>query len=200
MSNIRTTCPAKDNKYYMNGGGGYNKCLKISGNYVLHNCVGYAYGRFMEKNGMTSCKLSAADAKKWYGHTSDGYKRSKTPVPGAVICWTNSQWGHVAIVEEVYEDGSILISQSGYTAKKFWTQKLKKGYKLSGYTLQGFILPPENVAETKKPVAKAKKSVAEIAKEVIAGKWGNGSDRKKKLTDAGYNYSEVQKEVNRLLK
>lgn len=44
-----------------------------------------------------------------------------------------------------------------------------------------------------------KKSVTTIAKEVIAGKWGNGSDRKKKLESAGYNYNEVQKEVNRLL-
>ena len=43
------------------------------------------------------------------------------------------------------------------------------------------------------------KSVTEVAKEVIAGKWGNGAERKAKLTDAGYNYSEVQAEVNRLL-
>lgn len=43
------------------------------------------------------------------------------------------------------------------------------------------------------------KSITEIAKEVIAGKWGNGEDRKKRLTQAGYNYQEVQKEVNRLL-
>ena len=44
-----------------------------------------------------------------------------------------------------------------------------------------------------------KKSVKEIAKEVINGKWGNGSDRKNKLTAAGYNYDEVQKCVNELL-
>lgn len=44
-----------------------------------------------------------------------------------------------------------------------------------------------------------KKSVTEIAKEVIAGKWGNGSDRKKKLTAAGYDYAAVQKKVNELL-
>ena len=49
------------------------------------------------------------------------------------------------------------------------------------------------------PVA-TKKSVTVIAKEVIAGKWGNGADRKKRLTDAGYNYAEVQKKVNQLLK
>lgn len=45
-----------------------------------------------------------------------------------------------------------------------------------------------------------KKSVTEIAKEVINGKWGNGETRKKRLKEAGYNYKEVQKEVNRLLK
>lgn len=43
------------------------------------------------------------------------------------------------------------------------------------------------------------KSVEDIAKEVIAGKWGNGADRKNKLTTAGYNYSEVQKCVDKLL-
>ena len=45
-----------------------------------------------------------------------------------------------------------------------------------------------------------KKSVNEIAKEVIAGKWGNGVVRKTKLTLAGYNYKDVQSEVNRILK
>ena len=44
-----------------------------------------------------------------------------------------------------------------------------------------------------------KKSVTEIAKEVIAGKWGNGDARKKALTKAGYNYEAVQKKVNELL-
>lgn len=43
------------------------------------------------------------------------------------------------------------------------------------------------------------KDVNELAKEVIAGKWGNGSDRKKRLTAAGYNYEAIQKKVNQLL-
>ena len=42
----------------------------------------------------------------------------------------------------------------------------------------------------------AKKSVAEVAKEVLQGKWGNGTERKSKLEAAGYNYSEVQAAVN----
>lgn len=38
----------------------------------------------------------------------------------------------------------------------------------------------------------------EIAQEVIRGLWGNGEERKKRLTEAGYNYSEIQGIVNRI--
>lgn len=51
--------------------------------------------------------------------------------------------------------------------------------------------------KTSKPIPT--KSITEIAKEVIRGKWGNGRDRKNRLTQAGYNYNKVQSEVNRLL-
>lgn len=44
------------------------------------------------------------------------------------------------------------------------------------------------------------KTNEQIAKEVIAGKWGSGNDRKNRLKEAGYNYSEIQAIVNRLLK
>ena len=43
------------------------------------------------------------------------------------------------------------------------------------------------------------KTVDEVAQEVIVGKWGNGSDRKDRLTAAGYDYSQVQARVNELL-
>lgn len=45
----------------------------------------------------------------------------------------------------------------------------------------------------------ATKSVDEIAKEVIQGKWGNGSERKTALTNAGYNYTTIQSRVNEML-
>ena len=48
-------------------------------------------------------------------------------------------------------------------------------------------------------IATLKKSNTEIAKEVIAGKWGNGDARKENLTKAGYNYNEIQAEVNKLV-
>lgn len=45
-----------------------------------------------------------------------------------------------------------------------------------------------------------KESVDAIAHEVIRGEWGNGYERKQKLTAAGYDYSAVQKKVNELLR
>lgn len=50
------------------------------------------------------------------------------------------------------------------------------------------------------PTAIAKKSVDTVAREVIQGKWGNGAERKQKLTAAGYDYSAVQKRVNELFR
>lgn len=42
----------------------------------------------------------------------------------------------------------------------------------------------------------SKKSNEEIANEVIAGQWGNGDDRKNRLTSAGYDYNAIQSIVN----
>ena len=56
-----------------------------------------------------------------------------------------------------------------------------------------------NVVYTGKKTV-VKKTVTELAKEAIAGKWGNGQDRKNRLTAAGYDYTAVQNKVNELLK
>lgn len=45
-----------------------------------------------------------------------------------------------------------------------------------------------------------KKTVEQLAREVIGGLWGNGVDRAAALTAAGYDYDAVQAEVNRILK
>ena len=54
----------------------------------------------------------------------------------------------------------------------------------------------DNTPPKSKP---GKKSVEDVAREVIMGKWGVNPERKSKLLKAGYNPSEVQTEVNRLL-
>ena len=55
-------------------------------------------------------------------------------------------------------------------------------------------------AKTTSASTTAKKSVNTLAREVLAGKWGNGADRKARLTKAGYDYNKVQAAVNKLVK
>lgn len=67
-----------------------------------------------------------------------------------------------------------------------------------GSTVYGWVNAADVTANTSS--TPAKKSIDELAREVIRGEWGNGQDRKNRLTAAGYNYSEVQKRVNQMLK
>lgn len=48
-------------------------------------------------------------------------------------------------------------------------------------------------------ISSSLKSIDEIAKEVIKGIWGNGNNRKEKITSAGYDYQTVQDRVNEIL-
>ena len=74
----------------------------------------------------------------------------------------------------------------------------KKRLEAAGYDYAAVQKEVERLlAGQKKP---AKKSVDEVAREVIAGKWGNGAKRVYNLTKAGYNYVAVQKRVNEILK
>ena len=58
---------------------------------------------------------------------------------------------------------------------------------------------PIKPAVTVKPAAPALKAVDVVAKEVIHGDWGNGEERKEKLTAAGYDYATVQAKVNEIM-
>lgn len=161
----RLTAPTETNKYYIKTTyGGYNKCIlrdKKTGS-VLPNCVGYAYGRFMEEAAIKECKLSAGNAENWYGYTKDGYTRGKKPKIGAVICWRRGKAGdssdgagHVGIVEEINtKENTITVSASAYSGARFHTRTFKIGeYNYSGLIFQGFIYNPHLEDEpSKKPV------------------------------------------------
>lgn len=69
----------------------------------------------------------------------------------------------------------------------------------AGYDYSAVQAKVNEVVNGSTSTSSPKKSVDEIAREVIQGKWGNGADRKKRLIEAGYDYSEVQKKVNQLL-
>lgn len=63
----------------------------------------------------------------------------------------------------------------------------------NGYTKQS------GTAQTTTPV-QPHKTVDELAHEVLAGRWGNGEDRKNRIITAGYDYAAVQARVNQLLR
>ena len=128
----RTTQP-KNNKYYIRtASGGYNGAVRgrptISGADVLCNCVGYANGRFNEIINAGYCKYQlVCNAENFIEAAKRmGLKISSKPVQGGIMVWQKGATlsggdgaGHVAVVEEVYEDGSILTSESGWASWAF---------------------------------------------------------------------------------
>ena len=104
--------------------------------------------------------------------------------------WTN--WGKCAFITYVTETQktmSIVDLAYNVIAGKYGTGEQRKKALGSLY---------KDVQAKVNEILSKKKSNTEIAKEVINGKWGNGEERKKKLEKAGYNYSEIQKLVNKL--
>ena len=125
---------------------------------------------------------------------------SYVPSPGDVIFydWDDSGNGenkgypeHVGIIQKV--SGSALYVIEGNYNNAVKVRRLV----VNGKYIRGYGIPKysEKITVELTPA----KSIEEIAKEVINGKWGNGDERKKKLTEAGYNYEAVQKEVNKQL-
>lgn len=93
----------------------------------------------------------------------------------------------------VQVDGLYKIQVGAYSQK---TNADAMAAKLKAAGFDTYITTEKGEAVTTSPV---KKSVDEIAREVIAGKWGNGEERKKRLIAAGYDYTEIQAKVNALL-
>lgn len=215
--NIRTTKPTSGNKFFITKSkGGYSTCIQGSPTdsqcNVLSNCVGYACGRFNEIIGAMKYPSLNCNAENFIERAKNTYglEISSVPTLGGIMVWQkgtlsgNDGAGHVAVVEKIIDSNAIYTSESGYGGSAFWnsTRRNTNGrWGLgSAYTFRGCIVNPaigKVVAPT--PTPSAKKSVDEVAKEVIRGEWGNGDERYNRLTNAGYNYNEVQAKVNELL-
>ncbi len=89
---------------------------------------------------------------------------------------------------EVY---TIVAESAGQGASKWG--KLKSG---AGWISLDYV---QKTSAGSAPSAPAKKDNTTLAREVLAGKWGNGNDRKNRLQAAGYDYNAVQNRVNQLL-
>lgn len=113
---------------------------------------------------------------------------TSTAKNGDIIVYTKtSGGGHICIV---YGGKIKEAAHESYYPKT--TDYLKQRLSTSGKKM---LKVYRAVEETPAP----KKTVDELAKEVLDGKWGTGDERKKRLTEAGYDYNAVQKKVNELL-
>lgn len=95
----------------------------------------------------------------------------------------------------IVQSGGCYKVQVGAYSVKANAEAMEKKLKAAGYST--YITTESGSAVSADVPAK---TVDEIAREVIAGKWGSGAARKNKLEAAGYDYSAVQKRVNELLK
>lgn len=153
----RLTAPSKDNKFYIpDDKGGFNPCLPIGdGTSCLPNCVGYAYGRAMEICGV-KIALPTNNAEDWFITAKSKFIVGDKPKLGAIACWKqgknyngNDGYGHVAVVEEIYSDSTILTSNSDYFGEEFYLKERKYPYNINGYEFVGFIYLPFTVDNEK---------------------------------------------------
>lgn len=157
----RLSRPEAGNKYYITkSSGGWSTAIKGKPTDaecdVLANCVGYAFGRFHEIADRPKMDLfDPVNAENIFENCkAHGLRTGRKPALGALVVWQKGQTlrpddgaGHVAVVESIADDGTIVCSESGYNSSKpFWTGMYKPPYYIgAGYTLLGFVYQPGTV-------------------------------------------------------
>ena len=120
-----------------------------------------------------------------------------TPQPGDIIVYNwddatqpnDGYSDHIGYVEAV--SGGTITAIEGNKGEAVGRRTIPVGW---GY-IRGFARPKYASSGS----STIKKSVTEVAKEVLAGAWGNGDARKNALIAAGYDYAAVQAKVNELV-
>lgn len=213
---VRTSKPTSGNKFFITTAkGGYSRCIQgnptDSACNVLSNCVGYACGRFNEIIGSMKYPTLNCNAENFIERAKSlGLEISNVPTLGGIMVWRkgttlsgNDGAGHVEVVERIDNSNQIYTSASNYGGTAFYNALRNNNNSRwglgSGYSFRGCIVNPaigKITAPTTSNTDIVNKSVDELAKEVIAGKYGNGDARKNAL---GSRYSEVQARVNAIL-
>lgn len=123
--------------------------------YGLPNCTCYAWGRFWEIADPTGLSkrphLPTGNGNQWYGQVVGYTKNSSVPKLGSVICFGGASPGHVAIVEEIKDNGNTIVtSNSDWKGRYFYLEtltrrsdgKFRHPHKTKLYLSQGFIYNP----------------------------------------------------------
>ena len=151
----RTDAPNKNNLNY------YSKLNSFYPTYT-NNCTWYCWGRLLEL-GIPKTELlknlPTSNAENWFNESK--FEKHSYPSVGDVGCYRAGKYhyakdgqGHVFIVEYVYANRDILISESG-TSMKFKTRILKYPYKFylnvknkDKYVFEGFIHPRDYITDS----------------------------------------------------
>lgn len=95
----------------------------------------------------------------------------------------------IAIDKMIKEEGSLEGAM----------KKLPNSGKLISETIQKFVNAALGVDKATSSAAKSVKELGDVVNKVIRGDFGNGADRVKALTKAGYDYAKVQSMVNKVM-
>lgn len=125
--------------------------------------------------------------------TFEAYPTIAAAVDGYYDLITGLPRYSVAVNNPEYHSTVIAICAGGYATDPDYYGKIIS-------IIEKYNLTQYDKRETKTQTAKKEKTIRAVALEVIAGKYGNGSERHRKLEQAGYDYLEVQKAVNTILK
>lgn len=167
-----------------------NGCnMTVHRDYANKSCPGtYLYERHAQIASEVNKRLGSTNIKPEPEKPSGGLYRVQT---GAFKVKANAD----AMLAKVKEKGfdTYMVKVGGLYKIQVGAFKVKANAeatlkKLQAAGFSGFITTEQGTG----------KSVDELAREVLQGKWGNGAERKKRLEAAGYDYAAVQKKVNQL--
>lgn len=167
-----------------------NGCnMTVHRDYANKSCPGtYLYERHAQIASEVNKRLGSTNIKPAPEKPSGGLYRVQT---GAFKSKTNADTMLAKVKAKGFDTymvkvGDLYKIQVGAFKVKANAEAMLKKLQAAGFS--AFITTEEG----------AGKSVDELAREVLQGKWGNGAERKKRLEAAGYDYDAIQKKVNQL--
>lgn len=161
----------------------------------VHDCVGLIKGYLWSDTTTSKPKYNASQDVSAAGM----YKNSTTKGDMSTFPAINGTLVYKKSGNRISHVGIYCVDGYVYEAKGHKFGVVKTPYKQTDWVLWS-LCPYIEYCEYLNNDDSNKKSNYDIATEVIAGKWGNGAVRKKKLTEAGYDYTAIQKIVNERLR
>ena len=161
----------------------------------VHDCVGLIKGYIWSDTTTSTPKYNASQDVSAAGM----YKNSTTKGDMSTFPAINGTLVYKKSGNRISHVGIYCVDGYVYEAKGHKFGVVKTPYKQTDWVLWS-LCPYIEYCDYVNNDDSNKKSNYDIATEVIQGRWGNGAVRKKKLTEAGYDYTAIQNIVNERLR